>query len=79
MNFQIRAEFVNIFNRTLMPNPISSGPGVNPANAVTKTAGINSGGFGVINTFATAGSIPTTAVAPILTSRTGTLIARFTF
>jgi hypothetical protein len=79
MNFQIRAEFVNIFNRTLMPSPISSGPGVNPANNVTKTAGINSGGFGVINTFATAGSIPPTAVAPILTSRTGTLIARFTF
>jgi len=79
MNFQIRAEFVNIFNRNLLPNPISSGAGVNPANPVTKTAGINSGGFGVINTFATAGSIPTTAVAPVLTSRTGTLIARFTF
>ncbi len=79
MNFQIRVEFVNIFNRNLLPNPISSGTGVNPANPVTKTAGINSGGFGVINTFATAGSIPTTAVAPVLTSRTGTLIARFTF
>jgi hypothetical protein len=75
MNFQIRAEFVNIFNRTLLPNPITT----NPQNAVAKTAGINSGGFGVINTFATAGSIPTTAVAPVLTSRTGTLIARFTF
>jgi hypothetical protein len=75
MNFQIRAEFVNIFNRTLLPNPITT----NPQNNVTKTAGINSGGFGVINTFATAGSIPTTAVAPLLTSRTGTLIARFTF
>ncbi len=79
MNFQIRVEFVNIFNRTLLPNPISSGTGVNPANKVTQTAGINSGGFGVINIFATAGSIPTTAVAPVLTSRTGTLIARFTF
>jgi len=79
MTFQIRAEFVNIFNRNLLPNPISSGTGVNPANPVTKTAGINTGGFGVINTFATAGSIPTTAVAPVLTSRTGTLIARFTF
>ncbi len=79
MNFQIRAEFVNIFNRTLMPSPISSGTNVNPQNAVTKTAGINSGGFGVINTFATAGGLPTTAVAPYLTGRTGTLIARFTF
>ena len=75
MNFQIRAEFVNIFNRTLLPNPITT----NPQNAVTKTAGVNSGGFGVINTFATLGSQPTTAVAPILTGRTGTMIARFTF
>jgi hypothetical protein len=75
MNFQIRAEFVNIFNRTLMPNPTTA----NPQNAVTKTAGIDSSGFGVINTFATAGSQPTTAVSPYLTGRTGTLIARFTF
>ncbi len=75
MNFQIRAEFVNIFNRTLMPSPTTT----NPQNPVTKTAGINSSGFGVINTFATAGSQPTTAVAPYLTGRTGTLIARFTF
>ena len=75
MNFQIRAEFVNIFNRTLLPNPTTT----NPQNPVTKTAGINSGGFGVINTFATAGSQPTSAVAPLLTGRTGTLIARFTF
>jgi hypothetical protein len=75
MNFQIRVEFVNIFNRTLMPNPSTT----LPQNPVTKTAGVNSSGFGVINTFATAGSIPTTAVAPLLTSRTGTLIARFTF
>jgi len=75
MNLQVRVEFVNIFNRTLLPNPSTA----NPQNAVTKTAGINSSGFGVINTFATQGSIPTTAVAPFLTSRTGTVIARFTF
>jgi len=75
VNFHIRAEFVNIFNRTLMPNPATT----NPQNPVTKTAGINSGGFGVINTYATPGSVPTTAVAPYLTGRTGTLIARFTF
>ena len=75
MNLQIRVEFVNIFNRTLLPNPTTT----NPQNPVTKTAGINSAGFGVINTFATAGSLPTTAVAPYLLGRTGTLIARFTF
>jgi hypothetical protein len=75
MNLYIRGEFVNIFNRTILPNPIAT----NPQNAVTKTAGINSGGFGVINTYATPGSQPTTAVPPFLTGRTGTLIARFTF
>jgi hypothetical protein len=75
MNLQIRAEFVNIFNRTLLPNPITT----NPQNAVTRTAGINSSGFGVINTFATPGSQPTAAAPPYLTGRTGTLIARFTF
>ena len=75
MNFHIRAEFVNIFNRTLLPPPITT----NPQNAVTKTAGIYSSGFGVINTFATAGSQPATATPPYLTGRTGTLIARFTF
>ncbi len=75
INFQIRAEFVNIFNRTLLPAPTTA----NPQNPVTKTAGINSAGFGVINTFATPGSQPTTAVAPYLTGRTGTLIARFSF
>jgi hypothetical protein len=75
MNFHIRAEFVNIFNRTLLPNPIAT----NPQNPVTKTAGIYSSGFGVINTYATPGSQPTTATPPYFTSRTGTLIARFTF
>jgi hypothetical protein len=75
MNLQVRIEFVNIFNRTLLPNPATT----LPQNPVTKTAGINSAGFGVINTFATGGSLPTTAVAPYLLGRTGTLIARFTF
>jgi hypothetical protein len=75
INFQVRAEFVNIFNRTLLPIPTTT----NPQNPVTKTAGINSSGFGVINTYATPGSQPTTAVPPYLTGRTGTLIARFTF
>jgi hypothetical protein len=77
MNLFIRVEFVNIFNRTIMPNPSTA----NPQNPVTKTAGINSGGFGVINTFATPGSPPPTPTMPpyYLTPRTGTLIARFTF
>jgi hypothetical protein len=81
MNLFIRAEFVNIFNRTIMPNPSTS----NPQNAVTHGAGggtILTAGFGVMNVYGTPGSQPTTAVgagSPVLEPRTGTLIARFTF
>jgi hypothetical protein len=75
MNLQIRGEFVNIFNRTLMPNPITT----NPQNAPQKNGSIYTGGFGVINAYAAPGSIPTTAVSPVLFPRTGTIIARFTF
>jgi hypothetical protein len=81
MNLYIRAEFVNIFNRTIMPNPTTT----NPQNAVTRGAGggtILTAGFGVMNVYAAAGSQPATAVgagSPVLEPRTGTLIARFTF
>jgi hypothetical protein len=75
MNLQIRGEFVNIFNRTLMPSPITT----NPQNAPQKNGAIYTGGFGVINAYAAPGSIPTTAVSPVLFPRTGTIIARFTF
>ena len=75
MNFHIRAEFVNIFNRTIMPNP----PPRIRRMQLLRLPGSIQAGFGVINTFATAGSQPTTAVPPFLTGRTGTLIARFTF
>jgi hypothetical protein len=86
MNFQIRAEFVNIFNRTLMPAPSTTGP-QNPP--VKNNLGIYTSGFGVVNAYATPGTatsaatIPTTVTSglgePLLTGRTGTLIARFTF
>ncbi len=86
INFQIRGEFVNIFNRTLMPNPTTT----NPQNAPTKNGqGIYTSGFGVIAAYATPGTAtaaanPPTAVSsgigsPLLTGRSGTLIARFTF
>jgi hypothetical protein len=79
MNVFIQAKFVNIFNRTILPHPISSGTGVNPQNPVTKTAGINSSGFGVIHTFATPSRQPSTATPPNFTGRRAALIARFTF
>jgi hypothetical protein len=44
MNLQIRGEFVNIFNRTLLPSPITT----NPQNAPAKNAlGIYTSGFGI--------------------------------
>ena len=69
----IRAEFVNIFNRTLLPNPSTGNPGNKPG----ASSGIFSSGFGVIDTYLPTGSIYGTA--PYLQGRTGTLVARFSF
>jgi hypothetical protein len=72
-NIYIRAEFVNIFNRTLLPNPTTGNPGNKPGTS----SGIYSSGFGVIDTYLPTGSIYGTA--PYLQGRTGTLVARFSF
>jgi hypothetical protein len=72
-NIYIRAEFVNIFNRTLLPNPTTGNPGNKPG----ASSGIYSSGFGVIDTYLPTGSIYGTA--PYLQGRTGTLVARFSF
>jgi hypothetical protein len=74
MNFFVRAEFVNIFNRTIMPAPSTT----NPQIPVSKNGlGINTSGFGVISAYASPGTVP--AAPPYLSPRTGTLVARFTF
>ncbi len=71
MDFYIRGEFVNIFNRTIMPNPSTS---TIPQNALTKNGlGYYTAGFGTINAYQAPGT------ATIFTGRTGTLIAKFTF
>jgi hypothetical protein len=71
-NLQIRAEFVNIFNRTYLPSPITT----NPQLPLTKnTAGQFTGGFGVINATAAVNTVPALNGTP----RSGTIIARFTF
>jgi hypothetical protein len=79
MNLQIRGEFVNILNRLEMPAPGTA----NPQAAVTRNAlGIQTGGFGVINTYLapnTGYALPAFANQPIMEPRQGTLIARFTF
>lgn len=80
-DFFVRAEFVNIFNRTLMPAPITT----NPQNVPVKGAGngtIYTSGFGIINTYyapnTAIGATTVQGTAP-LQGRTGTLIARFSF
>jgi hypothetical protein len=78
-NLFIRAEFVNIFNRTLMPAPVTTNPQVPPSK---NNQGDYNGGFGTIDVYNAPGSYyaaPTQATAPYLSPRTGTLIARFSF
>jgi hypothetical protein len=75
MDFYIRGEFVNIFNRTIMPNP-SAGQlgGIIPQNALQKNGlGYYTAGFGIINAYQAPGT------STIFTGRTGTLIAKFQF
>ena len=79
---ELRAEFVNIFNRTEIGNPGTSAPGTPPSK---NQLGQYSGGFGVVNL-----TVSGPNVAPSYTqnavvgqlyqqARTGTLIARFSF
>jgi Carboxypeptidase regulatory-like domain len=82
-DFFVRAEFVNIFNRTLMPAPTTT----NPQNAPIKGAGngtIYTSGFGIVSAYYP----PNTAIGAntvlglgvtALQGRTGTLIGRFQF
>jgi hypothetical protein len=82
LSLQLRAEFVNIFNRTQIGNPSTTAPGVAPSKSAY---GQYSAGFGVINLTVsgpqTAPSYTQNAVVGQLYQlpRTGTLIARFSF
>jgi hypothetical protein len=73
MSLNIRAEFTNVFNRAGIPNPVNGqGPGQSFASSqlVSKTTGLNTGGFGWINT---------NPATPILFPRQGQLVGRFQF
>jgi hypothetical protein len=75
-NFQIRAEFTNIFNRMIWPGALGYGTAINvgafTSNPTLYTSGPNkglySGGFGTI--------VPETTASG---QRSGTLVARFSF
>ena len=81
LSLQLRAEFVNIFNRMQIGNPITTAPGTPP----TKLQGLYAGGFGVVNlTVSGPKQAPTYTQNQVVGQlyqlpRTGTLIARFTF
>jgi len=73
----VRGEFVNLFNRTILPNPIVTNPQLAPSK---NGVGVYTGGFGVINAYNAPGSVASPpAGSYYLLGRTGTLIARFTF
>ena len=81
INLQIRAEFVNIFNRTQIGNPSTANPLAAPP---LNKAGQYTGGFGIINETLAVGATPSYTQNGVVGQlyqqpRTGTLIARFTF
>jgi len=77
MSFSVRAEFVNIFNRTVLPNPSSTTPLTAPTCFVTGISGPTgacspgatiASGFGFEQTASIGGGV-----------RTGQIVARFRF
>jgi len=72
--FQVRAEFQNIFNRLFYSVPTTAGATTitsptGHANSFLGTTGLLSSGFGYVNWFQGAGALP----------RSGQIVARFTF
>jgi hypothetical protein len=77
MDFNLRIEFSNVFNRAQLPNPTSTNAKATQTclGGACTTSSVVSGGFGFINTAAVAAT--TTTGTP--SSRQGTLVGRFTF
>jgi hypothetical protein len=77
MNLQFRGEFVNIFNRTYLPNPSTLAPA---SGFMTSTLGYFTGGFGTMAAYSPPGaSAFDGALGHNPAARTGTLILRLTF
>jgi len=71
VTLSVRGEFANIFNRTLLPTPVTTMGGI-----ATNKAGQYTNGFGVIQEVFATGGFPSAAnVLP----RTGTIVARVNF
>jgi hypothetical protein len=78
VNFQVRMEFTNPFNRSQIPNPVAGTGALGSGNYLTKIStkladnglNVNNSGFGAIAT------LPGNAVAG---ERTGLLVGRLTF
>ena len=83
MKLSVRADFSNIFNRTILATPSTSNP-VNASNVVQTpgkdTSGRYNSGFGVINEAFAPGAFPGSsgALAAQL-PRQGTIVARIIF
>ena len=76
MNFQIRAEFTNAFNRVYLGNPSTTTAPANPVGH--NNLGQITSGFGTINATSSVNSFPALSGNSSL-PRQGTIIARFTF
>jgi hypothetical protein len=82
VQLQVRGEFVNIFNRTLLPNPVTS---VNTSVPLSRNSlNILTTGFGVMQAYLTPNSQPGSTTSAqsggaALAGRSGTLVMRVTF
>ena len=73
MSFSIRAEFFNVFNRTIFPGVSGNNP---VATATKDSLGRYTNGFGYYNT---AAAVSTQTGGAIGTSRNGQIVGRFQF
>jgi len=78
MSLNVRAEFVNIFNRTVLPAPSSGTPLTAPTCYVSGNSGLTSGACPAGATYASGFGFEQTALITGGT-RTGQIVARFRF
>ena len=83
MKLSVRADFSNIFNRTILATPFTTTP-VNNLNVIQTpgkdTSGRYNSGFGVVNEAFAVGAVPTSSgAAAAQLPRQGTIVARIIF